>query len=75
MEIRMGIILNEQELTEITGKKRNSAQVRVLRALRIPVKVRPDGFPLVSRATYDQIMGSSISDTENVYKPNLEAIS
>lgn len=71
----MSLNLNADELAEVTGKVRASAQVRVLRALHIPVLVRPDGKPLVSRGTYDQIMGISerISNSRK-YKPNLEAL-
>lgn len=71
----MSLNLNAEELAEVTGKVRASAQVRVLRALRIPILVRPDGFPLVSRSTYDQMMGiSKRSSNSREYKPNLEVL-
>lgn len=48
----MSLWLSEQELEELTGKKRRAQQIRVLAELRPPVKfrVRPeDSFPLVDR--------------------------
>ena len=53
------INLSYKELHEITGKKRQSAQVRVLRQLGIESKVRPDGMPLVCRQHYLNMMGAT----------------
>jgi len=62
--------LIEDELIEVTGKKRSSVQVRILRQLGLEVKVRPDGFPLVAREHYLRIMGV-FDKTEKEYKPDL----
>lgn len=43
------IVLTEQELVELTNKVRPSAQARVLQALGIPSKPRPDGSLVVYR--------------------------
>ena len=62
--------LTESELIEVTGKKRSSVQVRILRKLGFEVKVRPDGYPLVAREHYLRVMG--VFDKANKeYKPDL----
>ena len=43
------IVLSAQELVELTKKIRPSAQARVLQALDIPAKPRPDGSLVVYR--------------------------
>jgi len=46
----MSLCLTPEEIEEITQKKRYSAQQKVLRALGIESKRRPDGSVLVNRA-------------------------
>ena len=46
----MTLVLSPDELIELTGKQRRSAQAKVLTALAIPFRVRPDGSLLVLRA-------------------------
>ena len=58
------IHLKTEELREITGKVKPSAQVRVLRALGLTVKIRPDGRPLVSRAHFEAVMGGFLFPTK-----------
>lgn len=41
------MILSIQELIELTGKQRRRAQARVLDALGIPYRLRPDGSLVV----------------------------
>lgn len=43
------LTLSPDEIVEITGKRRHAAQLKVLRALEIPFRVRPDGSLLVLR--------------------------
>lgn len=50
----MSICLTPEEIQEITLKSRYSAQVRVLRAMGIESKQRPDGSILVDRAHYNE---------------------
>lgn len=45
------MILTEQELRTLTGKKRRSAQARALDFMAIPYKPRPDGTLVVFRAS------------------------
>jgi len=62
--------LTENELIEVTGKKRPSAQVKILRQLGFEIKVRPDGYPLVAREHYLRVMGV-FDKTSKECKPNL----
>ena len=54
----LSINLTTEELVEITGKIRHSAQFRVLSQMGIPVKKRSDGIPVVCRHTYMRHMGA-----------------
>lgn len=49
----MSLCLTHDEIKEITGKTKYSAQQRVLRAMGIDSKPRPDGTILVDRAVYN----------------------
>jgi hypothetical protein len=51
------INLTEKELIEITGKKRSSSQINILRKLGFEIKVRPDGKPILCREHYLRMMG------------------
>lgn len=51
------MFLTEAEIIELTGKRRHSAQVRVLRTLGVEHKVRPDGSIVASRAHVDSVLG------------------
>lgn len=50
----MSLCLTPEEIQEITQKTRYSAQRRVLRAMGIESKPRPDGSVLVDRAHYNE---------------------
>jgi Domain of unknown function (DUF4224) len=43
----MSLLLSEDDLVQLTGKRRPSAQRRVLEHLGIPSKIRPDGTLVV----------------------------
>jgi len=62
----MRLHLTDDEIQEITGKTRWSAQVRALRQLGLDVKPRLDGKPLVVRQHYLQQMGVSYTDKVTV---------
>ena len=47
------IILSNEELAEITGRKRFRAQVRALRQMGIRHWVRPDGKPVVPVSEFE----------------------
>lgn len=49
-----GFLLTAEEREELTGYKRPSKQVEVLRALGIRHYVGPDGHPRVLRAQFEQ---------------------
>jgi hypothetical protein len=50
----MTLCLTPEEIEDLTQKKRYSAQIRVLTALGIELKRRPDGSVLVDRAHYEE---------------------
>ena len=51
----MSLCLTHEEIREITGKDRYSAQIKVLRAMGIESKPRPDGSILVDRALLQRL--------------------
>lgn len=53
----MTIELSQDEIARITRKVKPSAQSKVLTALGIPHKPRPDGSLVVSRLAYELVMG------------------
>lgn len=57
---RRPIVLTDAEIRDVTRKKRPSAQVRVLRAMGIAYRIRPDGSVLVLR---ESLLGESSDDT------------
>ena len=59
----MSIALTPEELRELTGKTRSDAQARVLVALGIAARVRPDGSLLVDREVYRAWAGAAPSAT------------
>lgn len=50
----MSLCLSAEEIEEVTKKTWHSAQLRVLRALGIEARSRPDGSILVDRAHYEE---------------------
>ncbi len=65
------IYLTLQDVEAITGKHRYRAQVRALAQMGIQCRVRPDGRPIVSRAVFEQVMGTN---TDLQAEPNFEAL-
>jgi len=65
------LILSHEELCMLTGRRRYSAQSRALAQMGISHRLRPDGFPVVSRAHFEEIMGpESTSRTPTVSEPD-----
>ena len=60
----MSICLTSEELREITGKVKPSAQIRYLRKLGITFIIRADGKPVVSRNRFEAVMGGLGSTTK-----------
>jgi len=54
----MAIGCSKQELFEITDKKQPAAQVRVLRAMGIEHRQRPNGTVFVLRSHVDHLLGA-----------------
>lgn len=51
------MILSSEQLRGLTGKKHRDAQLRVLVALGVTHKVRPDGSIIVSEAHVERLLG------------------
>ena len=59
----MSLCLTEDELVELTGKRKCGAQVKALRTMGIDHKVRGDGSPVVLRAHVERLFGGMASAT------------
>lgn len=59
----MSLCLTEDELFELTRKKRYPAQLRALRAMGIECKPRGDGSPAVLRSHVDKLFGGNAGAT------------
>lgn len=51
------VALTDEQLVEVTHKKRPTAQCRALRHMGIQHRQRPDGTVLVHRQHYDNLLG------------------
>jgi hypothetical protein len=51
------VAMTEEQLVEVTHKRRPSAQCRCLKSMGIDHRVRSDGTVLVHRAHYDRLLG------------------
>jgi hypothetical protein len=71
------MILNREELIELTGRRVKSAQVRALNYMGIEHRIRPDGSVTVLKAHVEQVLGIS-QKTERYRReqvePNWDAI-
>ncbi len=69
-------LLTKDELVELTGKVRRSAQARVLRDLGIKVTRRPNGSLIVARAHRDAALGlrNTVRKIEQAAAPNFAAL-
>ena len=54
------MFLTPDELHELTGKARNSAQLRALRAMGIEHRIRPDGSLAVLRSHVESLLGGAL---------------
>lgn len=69
------MFLTADELRELTGKARPSAQLRALRSMGIEHKVRPDGSLAVSRSHVESLLGGAAGDKVTAPKqPNWSAL-
>lgn len=53
----MSLFLSKEEVAELTGKVRYTAQVRVLNDLHIPHILNAANRPIVARAMVERILG------------------
>ncbi|MEX3918262.1 DUF4224 domain-containing protein [Paraburkholderia sp. BR10872] len=51
------MFLDEEELTELTRKQQNAARIRVLNAIGVQHKIRPDGTIAVLRQHVEEVFG------------------
>ncbi len=70
----VSLILSFDELCAITGRSRYRAQARSLDRIGISYRLRPDGFPLVSRGHFEQAMGAVSPTTERATEPDWSVI-
>ena len=70
----MSLFLTPEELQELTGRKRASAQIRALRAIGVEHKIRPDGHPVVLRAHVEALLGATPGVSSEQYEPNWSMI-
>ena len=69
------IYLTIEELKEITGRVKASAQIRWLRSQGFTVLPRADGRPLVSRNHFEAMMGGQHYQSKaEVHEPDFSAL-
>ena len=57
------MLLTQDEIHDLTGYIRPTAQIRALKAMRIPHRVRPDGRPIVVESDISAAkMGGAAND-------------
>lgn len=68
-------VLSDEEIRELTGKKHRAAQVRVLNALGVEHRLRPDGSIVVLAAHIEQLLGVTKPATVPVpHEPDFAAL-
>jgi len=71
----VSLLLDTDELIELTHKCRPHAQLKVLAAMGIESKVRPDGTLAVSRAHVEAVLGNTTPATVPAHvEPNWGAL-
>lgn len=69
------MFLTPEQIEELTDKKQHSAQLRVLRAMGIEHKPRPDGTIAVLTAHVEQQFGYKLtSDKLKEFEPDWSAV-
>lgn len=65
------MILSQEQLFELTRKKRSGAQAVVLNSLGIEHRLRPDGSVVVSQVHVEQVLGVvELSNFNKNIEPN-----
>lgn len=64
------MFLNDDELTSLTGRKRSTSRMRVLHALGVEYKRRPDGSLVVLRSHVEKLLDSALATAKLERKKN-----
>lgn len=64
--------LDSEEVADLTGKKSGARQVEILRAMKIPARVRPDGRVIVMRS--DLPMNAAVCRPRQEEEPDFDAM-
>ena len=71
----MGIFLDNDELTRLTGREQHAAQKRYLNRKQIPFEENAFGEILVSRQYIERrLSGGPVESTSKEYRPNFDRI-
>lgn len=58
------MFLTDEEVAQLTGRRRRKLQIEVLRTMGIEHRRRPDGSLAVSRSHVDRIFGSNANNAK-----------
>lgn len=67
------MFLTNEEVKELTSKSQRASQTKVLNALGITYKIRPDGSLIVLRAHVERLLGGRESQTKEEREAKQEA--
>lgn len=69
------VFLNEEEIELLTEKKRHSTQQKILNALGVTHKVRPNGSLVVLRSHVERVLGGHVpTPVKKEPEPNWDAL-
>lgn len=68
------MMLTAEELSDLTGRSRRDAQIRVLRFMGVEHRVRPDGTLAVLKSHVEQVLGGHVRYKLKDPEPNWSAI-
>lgn len=68
------LFLTQDEMVELTGYRRSSAQLKALRTMGVEHKIRPDGCVLVLRKHIEELFGvRKRKEKEHQWRPPWES--
>ena len=70
------LLLDSDELQELTGRVQHASQAKVLRSMGIEHRARPDGTLAVLRAHVENVLGGAVTTTRKKAptEPNWSAL-
>jgi hypothetical protein len=69
------VFLSDDEIAALTQKKRHSTQQKILNALGVSHKVRPNGTLVVLRSHVEKLLGGNVSaPAKKEPEPNWDAL-